>query len=119
MSRSSRPGSVETDSRQRQGCPRSRGAPVIRKSVWSERRFGTLQASLRWCAFAPPRNSQRAGRMASIGRGGWLLYGGGSGKEERVGFISWIVVGAIAGFIASRLAGGGGGLIGTIVLGII
>ena len=33
--------------------------------------------------------------------------------------ISWIVLGAIAGWIAHLIAGGGGGIIATIILGII
>ncbi len=36
-----------------------------------------------------------------------------------VGIISWIVLGAIAGFIANLLVGGGEGVIGTIILGIV
>ena len=36
-----------------------------------------------------------------------------------MGIISWIVLGAIAGFLANLLVGGGEGLIGTIILGII
>ena len=36
-----------------------------------------------------------------------------------MGIISWIVLGAIAGYIASLIAGGPGGVIATIVLGIV
>jgi uncharacterized membrane protein YeaQ/YmgE (transglycosylase-associated protein family) len=36
-----------------------------------------------------------------------------------VDIILWIIVGAIAGWVAQLLVGGGFGLIGTIVLGII
>jgi uncharacterized membrane protein YeaQ/YmgE (transglycosylase-associated protein family) len=36
-----------------------------------------------------------------------------------MGIIAWIVLGAIAGFIANMLVGGREGLIGTIVLGIV
>ena len=36
-----------------------------------------------------------------------------------MGLISWIVLGLIAGAIASFLVGGGYGIIGTIILGII
>jgi uncharacterized membrane protein YeaQ/YmgE (transglycosylase-associated protein family) len=36
-----------------------------------------------------------------------------------VGFIAWIVVGAIAGFLASKLMGSSEGLIMMIVLGIV
>ena len=36
-----------------------------------------------------------------------------------MGIISWIVLGAIAGFIANMLVGGGEGVIGTIILGIV
>jgi uncharacterized membrane protein YeaQ/YmgE (transglycosylase-associated protein family) len=36
-----------------------------------------------------------------------------------VGWIAWIVVGAIAGFIASRLVGSREGLVMMIVLGIV
>jgi uncharacterized membrane protein YeaQ/YmgE (transglycosylase-associated protein family) len=36
-----------------------------------------------------------------------------------MGIIAWIVVGAIAGFVASRIAGGHQGVIGTIVLGVV
>jgi uncharacterized membrane protein YeaQ/YmgE (transglycosylase-associated protein family) len=36
-----------------------------------------------------------------------------------MGIISWIVLGAIAGFLANLVIGGGEGLIGTIILGIV
>jgi uncharacterized membrane protein YeaQ/YmgE (transglycosylase-associated protein family) len=36
-----------------------------------------------------------------------------------MGIISWIVLGAIAGFLANMVVGGREGLIGTIILGII
>ncbi len=36
-----------------------------------------------------------------------------------MGIISWIVLGAIAGFLANLIVGGGEGVIGTIILGII
>jgi uncharacterized membrane protein YeaQ/YmgE (transglycosylase-associated protein family) len=36
-----------------------------------------------------------------------------------MGIISWIVLGAIAGFLANLIAGGSEGLIGTIILGIV
>ena len=36
-----------------------------------------------------------------------------------MGIISWIVLGAIAGFLANALVGGREGLIGTIILGIV
>ena len=36
-----------------------------------------------------------------------------------MGIIAWIVLGAIAGFIANLIAGGGEGVIMTIVLGIV
>ena len=36
-----------------------------------------------------------------------------------MGFIAWIVVGAIAGFIANQLTGAGQGLIMMVVLGIV
>ena len=36
-----------------------------------------------------------------------------------MGLVAWIVVGAIAGFVATLLAGGREGVIGTIVLGIV
>jgi uncharacterized membrane protein YeaQ/YmgE (transglycosylase-associated protein family) len=36
-----------------------------------------------------------------------------------MGIISWIVLGAIAGFLANVVVGGREGLIGTIILGII
>jgi uncharacterized membrane protein YeaQ/YmgE (transglycosylase-associated protein family) len=36
-----------------------------------------------------------------------------------VGIISWIVLGAIAGFLANMIVGGREGLIGTIILGIV
>src|SRR5512142_1258441 len=45
----------------------------------------------------------------------------GATKEERMGIISWIVVGAIAGIIAGYLVRGDEqyGIIGHIVLGIV
>jgi uncharacterized membrane protein YeaQ/YmgE (transglycosylase-associated protein family) len=36
-----------------------------------------------------------------------------------MGIISWIVLGAIAGFLANMIVGGSEGLIGTIILGIV
>ena len=36
-----------------------------------------------------------------------------------MGIVSWIVLGAIAGYLANMIAGGSEGIIGTIVLGII
>ncbi len=36
-----------------------------------------------------------------------------------MGLLSWIIVGAIAGWLATLIAGGGFGLIGNIFLGII
>lgn len=36
-----------------------------------------------------------------------------------MGIISWIVLGAIAGFLANMVIGGGEGVIGTIILGIV
>jgi uncharacterized membrane protein YeaQ/YmgE (transglycosylase-associated protein family) len=36
-----------------------------------------------------------------------------------MGIIAWIVLGAIAGFLANLLVGGREGLIGTIILGIV
>jgi uncharacterized membrane protein YeaQ/YmgE (transglycosylase-associated protein family) len=36
-----------------------------------------------------------------------------------MGIISWIVLGAIAGFVANMVVGGREGLIGTIILGIV
>jgi uncharacterized membrane protein YeaQ/YmgE (transglycosylase-associated protein family) len=36
-----------------------------------------------------------------------------------VGIISWVVLGAIAGFLANMIVGGREGLIGTIILGIV
>jgi uncharacterized membrane protein YeaQ/YmgE (transglycosylase-associated protein family) len=36
-----------------------------------------------------------------------------------MGIISWIVLGAIAGFLANMVMGGGEGVIGTIILGIV
>jgi len=36
-----------------------------------------------------------------------------------MGIISWIVLGAIAGFLANMVVGGREGLIGTIILGIL
>ena len=36
-----------------------------------------------------------------------------------MGIIAWIILGAIAGFIANLIAGGGEGLIMTILLGIV
>jgi uncharacterized membrane protein YeaQ/YmgE (transglycosylase-associated protein family) len=36
-----------------------------------------------------------------------------------MGIVSWIVLGAIAGFLANMLVGGREGLVGTIILGIV
>jgi uncharacterized membrane protein YeaQ/YmgE (transglycosylase-associated protein family) len=40
-------------------------------------------------------------------------------EGTKVGIIAWIVLGAIAGFIASALVGGGEGIVGMVILGII
>jgi uncharacterized membrane protein YeaQ/YmgE (transglycosylase-associated protein family) len=39
--------------------------------------------------------------------------------EVDVGILAWIVLGAIAGWIANLIMGGGEGVIGTIILGIV
>jgi uncharacterized membrane protein YeaQ/YmgE (transglycosylase-associated protein family) len=36
-----------------------------------------------------------------------------------MGIIAWIILGAIAGWIANLIMGGGEGVIGTIILGIV
>jgi uncharacterized membrane protein YeaQ/YmgE (transglycosylase-associated protein family) len=36
-----------------------------------------------------------------------------------MGIISWIVLGAIAGFLANMIVGGNEGILGTILLGIV
>jgi len=36
-----------------------------------------------------------------------------------MGFIAWIVVGAIAGFLANKLTGSGSGLLMMVILGIV
>jgi uncharacterized membrane protein YeaQ/YmgE (transglycosylase-associated protein family) len=36
-----------------------------------------------------------------------------------MGFIAWIVVGALAGFLANKLTGSGNGLLMMVVLGIV
>jgi uncharacterized membrane protein YeaQ/YmgE (transglycosylase-associated protein family) len=36
-----------------------------------------------------------------------------------MGIVSWIVLGAIAGFLANLIVGGSEGLVGTIILGIV
>jgi uncharacterized membrane protein YeaQ/YmgE (transglycosylase-associated protein family) len=36
-----------------------------------------------------------------------------------MGIIAWIVLGAIAGYLTNMLMGGGGGVIATVVLGIV
>jgi uncharacterized membrane protein YeaQ/YmgE (transglycosylase-associated protein family) len=41
------------------------------------------------------------------------------GGKDHMGIISWIILGAIAGFLANMVVGGREGLIGTIILGII
>ena len=38
---------------------------------------------------------------------------------NRMGIVSWIVLGAIAGFLANMVVGGSEGVIGTIILGIV
>src|SRR5450759_3716038 len=40
-------------------------------------------------------------------------------RKDTMGIISWIVLGAIAGFLANMVMGGREGVIGTIILGII
>jgi uncharacterized membrane protein YeaQ/YmgE (transglycosylase-associated protein family) len=41
------------------------------------------------------------------------------GRKDEMGIISWIVLGAIAGFLANLIVGGREGLVGTIILGIV
>ncbi len=36
-----------------------------------------------------------------------------------MGIVAWVVLGAIAGFVANMIAGGREGLIGTVLLGIV
>lgn len=36
-----------------------------------------------------------------------------------MGLLSWIILGAVAGYLAKFLVGGGEGLLGTVVLGIV
>jgi uncharacterized membrane protein YeaQ/YmgE (transglycosylase-associated protein family) len=40
-------------------------------------------------------------------------------RKATMGILSWIVLGAIAGFLANMIVGGSEGLIGTIILGIV
>jgi uncharacterized membrane protein YeaQ/YmgE (transglycosylase-associated protein family) len=41
-------------------------------------------------------------------------------EVEKMGFVAWILVGLIAGWLAGRVMGGGGyGVVGDIVLGIL
>jgi len=40
-------------------------------------------------------------------------------SESTKNLISWIVIGLIAGFVASLLVGGGGGLIGWLIAGLL
>jgi uncharacterized membrane protein YeaQ/YmgE (transglycosylase-associated protein family) len=40
-------------------------------------------------------------------------------RKDCMGIIAWIVLGAIAGFVANMIAGGGEGVIGTVLLGIV
>jgi uncharacterized membrane protein YeaQ/YmgE (transglycosylase-associated protein family) len=46
-----------------------------------------------------------------------MLCGGGT--YERRTFLIWLVVGVIAGWLASAVVGGGMGLVGDIVIGIV
>ena len=36
-----------------------------------------------------------------------------------MGIVAWVVLGAIAGYVANMIVGGRGGLIGTVILGIV
>jgi uncharacterized membrane protein YeaQ/YmgE (transglycosylase-associated protein family) len=40
-------------------------------------------------------------------------------QEVAVGIIAWIVLGAIAGWLTNMIMGGGGGVIATVILGIV
>ena len=40
-------------------------------------------------------------------------------NEQTKSIVAWIVIGLIAGFIASLIVGGGGGLIGWVIAGLI
>jgi uncharacterized membrane protein YeaQ/YmgE (transglycosylase-associated protein family) len=40
-------------------------------------------------------------------------------RKDKMGILSWIVLGAIAGFLANMVMGGNEGVIGTIILGIV
>jgi uncharacterized membrane protein YeaQ/YmgE (transglycosylase-associated protein family) len=49
----------------------------------------------------------------------WALHVASTRREDAVGIIAWIVLGAIAGFLTNMLMGGGQGVIATIILGIV
>jgi uncharacterized membrane protein YeaQ/YmgE (transglycosylase-associated protein family) len=58
------------------------------------------------------------------GRAIFQVVGGDShlsakGRVEQMGILSWLVVGLIAGFLASRVMRGGFGLIGDIIVGVV
>ena len=58
--------------------------------------------------------------MANMGAGMlWALHEASIRKENAVGIIAWIVLGAIAGFLTNMIMGGGQGVIATIILGIV
>ena len=42
-----------------------------------------------------------------------------SGRRMKMGVLSWIVVGGLAGLIAGKITGKGHGFIGNIIIGII
>ena len=59
------------------------------------------------------RSTERCGHAA--------LHDGHAGSEgnQNMGIVAWIVLGAIAGFLANSIAGGHDGLVRTVLLGMV
>jgi len=71
---------------------------------------------------APPiaRNPWHAPCMYPGGCAGPIGVRQGTTEGDRMGIIAWLILGLIAGFIASKIMGAGGyGLIGDIIVGIV
>jgi uncharacterized membrane protein YeaQ/YmgE (transglycosylase-associated protein family) len=48
-----------------------------------------------------------------------VLLGGCAVNEQARSIVAWIVIGLIAGFLASIIVGGGGGLLAWLIAGLI
>jgi uncharacterized membrane protein YeaQ/YmgE (transglycosylase-associated protein family) len=58
-------------------------------------------------------------RISGAGKS-WVIHAAPDRRREvAMGIIAWIILGAIAGWLTNMLMGGGGGVIATVILGIV